>query len=68
MKPAEVSRRRNMLRCSFNNFHSNLRLCTITGARKFAVYGIGRIGCTPYAISVFRSNGSECVLKLKEGA
>ncbi|GMI79514.1 hypothetical protein like AT1G29670 [Hibiscus trionum] len=38
------------------------------GARKFAVYGIGQIGCTPYAISVFGSNGSECVAKLNEGA
>ncbi|KAK8633364.1 hypothetical protein V6N13_014210 [Hibiscus sabdariffa] len=38
------------------------------GARKFAVYGIGLIGCTPYAISVLGRNRSECVLKLNEGA
>ncbi|KAE8660283.1 GDSL-like Lipase/Acylhydrolase superfamily protein, putative isoform 2 [Hibiscus syriacus] len=38
------------------------------GARKFAVYGIGEIGCTPYAISVYGTNGSDCVVKLNEGA
>ncbi|KAK8615174.1 hypothetical protein V6N13_068955 [Hibiscus sabdariffa] len=26
------------------------------GARKFAVYGIGQIGCTPYAISMYGTN------------
>ncbi|KAK8633362.1 hypothetical protein V6N13_014208 [Hibiscus sabdariffa] len=38
------------------------------GARKFAVYGVGQIGCTPYAISVYGTNGSVCVEKLNEGA
>ncbi|KAL4379853.1 hypothetical protein GQ457_02G038440 [Hibiscus cannabinus] len=38
------------------------------GARKFAVYGVGQIGCTPYAISVYGTNGSACVEKLNEGA
>ncbi|KAL4348493.1 hypothetical protein GQ457_17G001470 [Hibiscus cannabinus] len=38
------------------------------GARKFAVYGIGQIGCTPYAILMYGSNGSDCISKLNEGA
>ncbi|KAK8500761.1 hypothetical protein V6N13_056703 [Hibiscus sabdariffa] len=45
-----------------------LKTLYIYGARKFAVYGIGQIGCTPYAISVLGRNRSECVLKLNEGA
>ncbi|KAK6235863.1 hypothetical protein SCA6_011200 [Theobroma cacao] len=38
------------------------------GARKFALYGIGLIGCTPYAISVYGTNGSPCVDKLNTNA
>ncbi|KAE8672080.1 hypothetical protein F3Y22_tig00111852pilonHSYRG00027 [Hibiscus syriacus] len=38
------------------------------GARKFAVYGIEEIGCTPFVISVYGTNGSDCVVKLNEGA
>ncbi|KAK9002445.1 hypothetical protein V6N11_025123 [Hibiscus sabdariffa] len=38
------------------------------GARKFAVYGIGQIGCTPYAISMYGTNRPGCVLKLNKGA
>ncbi|KAK8615056.1 hypothetical protein V6N13_068842 [Hibiscus sabdariffa] len=38
------------------------------GARKFVVYGIGEIGCTPYAISMYRTNRSGCVSKLNKGA
>ncbi|KAK8635440.1 hypothetical protein V6N13_004177 [Hibiscus sabdariffa] len=38
------------------------------GARKFAVYGIGEIGCTPYAISMYRTNRPGCVSKLNKGA
>ncbi|GLT97470.1 hypothetical protein SLE2022_150320 [Rubroshorea leprosula] len=31
------------------------------GARKFALFAIGRIGCTPYAVAVFGTKGSPCV-------
>ncbi|KAL4383670.1 hypothetical protein GQ457_15G029700 [Hibiscus cannabinus] len=46
---------------------SNLTLYNY-GARKFAVYGIGQIGCTPYAISMYGTNRPGCVLKLNKGA
>ncbi|XP_039035918.1 GDSL esterase/lipase At5g45670-like [Hibiscus syriacus] len=39
-----------------------------TGARKFTVYGVGMIGCTPDALSVFRADGLPCVQKLNDGA
>ncbi|KAK9017768.1 hypothetical protein V6N11_000772 [Hibiscus sabdariffa] len=38
------------------------------GARKFAVYGIGQIGCTPYAILMYGTNRPDCVSKLNKGA
>ncbi|KAE8672081.1 putative GDSL-like Lipase/Acylhydrolase superfamily protein [Hibiscus syriacus] len=38
-----------------------------TGARKFAVYGLGLIGCTPDALSVYRDNGMPCIRKLNDG-
>ncbi|GMI74208.1 hypothetical protein like AT5G45670 [Hibiscus trionum] len=38
------------------------------GARKFAVYGIGGIGCTPYIISAIGPDDSGCVDKFNEGA
>ncbi|KAK9070645.1 hypothetical protein SSX86_011047 [Deinandra increscens subsp. villosa] len=31
------------------------------GARKIAVFGLGFIGCTPYEISTFGTNGEPCV-------
>ncbi|KAK8615184.1 hypothetical protein V6N13_068965 [Hibiscus sabdariffa] len=48
----------------------SLQLKTLynNGARKFAVYGIGQIGCTPYAISMYGTNRPECVSKLNKGA
>ncbi|GMI74207.1 hypothetical protein like AT1G29660 [Hibiscus trionum] len=39
-----------------------------SGARKFAVYGLGLIGCTPDARSVYGTEGAPCVVKLNEGA
>ncbi|GMI95168.1 hypothetical protein like AT1G29670 [Hibiscus trionum] len=39
-----------------------------TGARKFAVYGLGLFGCTPYAVSVYGTHGSVCVEKVNMGA
>ncbi|KAK8521951.1 hypothetical protein V6N12_066521 [Hibiscus sabdariffa] len=39
-----------------------------TGARKFAVYGLGLIGCTPFTISEYGTNGSLCVDRLNEAA
>ncbi|XVF34157.1 hypothetical protein REPUB_Repub18cG0034300 [Reevesia pubescens] len=38
------------------------------GARKFATYGQGLIGCTPDAIRVYGTNGSLCVDKLNIAA
>ncbi|XVE98810.1 hypothetical protein REPUB_Repub03eG0140700 [Reevesia pubescens] len=38
------------------------------GARKFAVYGLGQIGCTPNSIRVHGTNGSLCVDKLNMAA
>ncbi|KAK6248044.1 hypothetical protein QUC31_019609 [Theobroma cacao] len=35
------------------------------GARKFALYGLGLLGCTPIAISVYGTNGARCVDKIK---
>ncbi|WRX35030.1 hypothetical protein QQP08_027517 [Theobroma cacao] len=35
------------------------------GARKFALYGLGLLGCTPIAISVYGTNGARCVGKIK---
>lgn len=31
------------------------------GARKIAVFGLGFIGCTPYEIARFGTNGQPCV-------
>ncbi|KAL1155467.1 hypothetical protein V6Z11_A08G026300, partial [Gossypium hirsutum] len=38
------------------------------GARKFAVYGLSLIGCAPFAISEYGTNGSFCVDKLNNAA
>ncbi|XVF69960.1 hypothetical protein PTKIN_Ptkin11bG0122800 [Pterospermum kingtungense] len=38
------------------------------GARKFALYGLSLIGCTPNAITVCGTNGSLCVDKLNSAA
>ena len=37
-------------------------------ARKFALYGLSLIGCTPNAIKVYGTNGSLCVDKLNIAA
>ncbi|GMI74205.1 hypothetical protein like AT1G29660 [Hibiscus trionum] len=39
-----------------------------SGARKFAVYGMGMIGCTPDARSVHGTKGAPCVEEFNEGA
>ncbi|KAB1670289.1 hypothetical protein ES319_D08G025500v1 [Gossypium barbadense] len=39
-----------------------------TGARKFAVYGLSLIGCAPFAILEYGTNGSLCVDKLNNAA
>ncbi|KAL4310572.1 hypothetical protein GQ457_01G049290 [Hibiscus cannabinus] len=38
------------------------------GARKFAVYGLGGIGCAPYIISAIGADTSGCVDKFNEAA
>ncbi|XWS70962.1 hypothetical protein CRYUN_Cryun03dG0095900 [Craigia yunnanensis] len=38
------------------------------GARKFALYGLGYIGCTPDATATYGTNGSLCVDKLNIAA
>ncbi|KAE8660282.1 GDSL-like Lipase/Acylhydrolase superfamily protein, putative isoform 2 [Hibiscus syriacus] len=38
------------------------------GARKFAVFGVPPIGCTPNAISLYGTNGSPCVDILNQAA
>ncbi|GMI74202.1 hypothetical protein like AT1G29670 [Hibiscus trionum] len=45
-----------------------LRILYDYGARKFAVYGLPMIGCTPSAILEFGTNGKPCVDTLNEGA
>ncbi|KAB2068324.1 hypothetical protein ES319_A08G023400v1 [Gossypium barbadense] len=47
----------NQLKTLYNN-----------GARKFAVYGLSLIGCAPFAISEYGTNGSFCVDKLNNAA
>ncbi|KAE8660284.1 GDSL-like Lipase/Acylhydrolase superfamily protein, putative isoform 2 [Hibiscus syriacus] len=49
-------------------FSVQLKTLYDTGARKFAVYGLGLIGCTPDALSVYRPDGMPCVQKLNDGA
>ncbi|KAK8559666.1 hypothetical protein V6N13_016405 [Hibiscus sabdariffa] len=39
-----------------------------SGARKFAVYGLGMIGCTPDARAVHGTKGTPCVEKFNEGS
>ncbi|KAK8630271.1 hypothetical protein V6N13_079071 [Hibiscus sabdariffa] len=39
-----------------------------SGARKFAVYGLGLIGCTPDARVVHGTKGTHCVDKFNEGS
>ena len=38
------------------------------GARKVALAGTGLIGCTPYAISTFGTNGTACVDRLNNAS
>ncbi|XVF47640.1 hypothetical protein PTKIN_Ptkin03bG0126000 [Pterospermum kingtungense] len=38
------------------------------GARKFAIYALGPIGCTPYAVATYGTNGSPCVDKLNKAS
>ncbi|KAK1424865.1 hypothetical protein QVD17_20205 [Tagetes erecta] len=38
-----------------------LRTLYNLGARKIAVFGLGLIGCTPYEIAMFGTNGQPCV-------
>ncbi|KAH1108799.1 hypothetical protein J1N35_012567 [Gossypium stocksii] len=47
----------NQLKTLYNN-----------GARKFAVYGLSLIGCAPFAILEYGTNGSFCVDKLNNAA
>jgi len=37
------------------------------GAKKFVLVGVGRIGCTPYALAMHRTNGS-CVEEMNTAA
>ncbi|KAG8485722.1 hypothetical protein CXB51_019080 [Gossypium anomalum] len=39
-----------------------------TGARIFALIGLGQLGCTPNAIATHGTNGSLCVTKLNDAA
>ncbi|MBA0736564.1 hypothetical protein Gogos_010102, partial [Gossypium gossypioides] len=39
-----------------------------TGARIFALFGLGQLGCTPNAIATHGTNGSLCVTKLNDAA
>ncbi|CAN1230305.1 GDSL esterase/lipase At1g29670 [Linum grandiflorum] len=34
------------------------------GARKFAVAGIGKLGCIPYTMNLFGTNGAKCIDKV----
>ncbi|KAK8487561.1 hypothetical protein V6N13_016404 [Hibiscus sabdariffa] len=45
-----------------------LRILYDFGARKFAVFGLPLIGCTPNAIAVHGTKGSPCVDKINEAA
>ncbi|KAE8672079.1 hypothetical protein F3Y22_tig00111852pilonHSYRG00026 [Hibiscus syriacus] len=47
---------------------SNVLVQQLSVQLKFTVYGVGMIGCTPDALSVFRADGLPCVQKLNDGA
>ncbi|XP_008441774.2 GDSL esterase/lipase At1g29670-like [Cucumis melo] len=40
---------------------SQLKSLYCKGARKIATFGVGLLGCTPYARATFETNGSPCV-------
>lgn len=42
-------------------YSEQLKVLYENGARKFALFGLGRIGCAPGAIELYGTNGSHCV-------
>lgn len=49
-------------------YSPKIKILYDNGARKFALYGLSLIGCTPNAIAVYGTNGSLCVDKLNDAA
>ncbi|KAF5738287.1 putative zinc finger protein [Tripterygium wilfordii] len=49
-------------------YSHQLRTLYNHGARKFALFGMGPIGCTPHAIMTYGTSGSLCVDKLNDAA
>ncbi|GMI95169.1 hypothetical protein like AT1G29670 [Hibiscus trionum] len=53
---------------NFQQLLGQLKSLYDTGARKFAVYGLGLFGCTTYAVSVYGTHRSVCIEKVNMGA
>ncbi|KAL5577072.1 hypothetical protein UlMin_018771 [Ulmus minor] len=49
-------------------YHNQIMGLYNNGARKVALFGVGLIGCIPYAISAFGTNGSACVDHINNAA
>ncbi|KAF5736283.1 putative zinc finger protein [Tripterygium wilfordii] len=49
-------------------FSRQMRILYGYGARKFALFGMAPIGCTPHAIKTYGTNGTLCVNKLNDAA
>ncbi|KAG6598965.1 GDSL esterase/lipase, partial [Cucurbita argyrosperma subsp. sororia] len=47
-----------------NQLYTELKVLYEQGARKVAVFGVGSIGCTPYARANFENKGGGCVDKI----
>ncbi|CAN1847273.1 GDSL esterase/lipase At5g45670 [Linum perenne] len=42
-------------------YNQNIRTLYQLGARKFVVVGLGKIGCVPYTMNLFGTNGTRCI-------
>ncbi|CAN0910946.1 GDSL esterase/lipase At1g29670, partial [Linum grandiflorum] len=45
-------------------YEKQVRILYEYGARKFAVAGIGKLGCIPYTMNLFGTNGAKCIDKV----
>ncbi|GMN43438.1 hypothetical protein TIFTF001_012639 [Ficus carica] len=51
-----------------NQYRDQITRLYNLGARKVALFGVGVIGCIPYAISTYGTNGSACVDRFNNAA
>ncbi|XP_022728787.1 uncharacterized protein LOC111284368 [Durio zibethinus] len=49
-------------------YSQQIKILYDNGGRKFGLYGLGLLGCTPNAIATYGTNGSLCVDKLNNAA